>query len=175
MPRGALLALLVASAGCSAHHAALGVGDDAAACAEREFTLDGRLSDRVTDPPTVIRQRGHTGPNFRLVRALYAVDKSLIFARRFDELRPPGDTLEVFEGRLRPGAHELTVLLEYEGNGHGRLVDHPEYHVTVRASRSFVLGEGELGDVTVRARPPDEGTPARPPKIDFEFGYKAAR
>jgi hypothetical protein len=152
------------------------------------FDLEGRLSDRITDPPTVIRQRSEMGGRYRLVRAVYAIDRHLVFARRFDEVRPPDEMLEVFAGRIRPGRHALTVVLEFEGNPLGRFVDVTNYRVTLRSTRAFVLGEGDLADVEVRARAREDvaadptgvdarGEPSRPerPRLEVDFGFKPAQ
>ncbi len=169
MRPGALL-LAAALAGCAVRPPARPPDDMPAA-----LSLEGRLSDHITDPPALIRQRSQLGDRYRVVRAIYGLDGQLLFARRFDELRPPPDGLDVFEGRIRPGSHELLVILELEGNRAGRLVQQADYHVTLRSTRRFAVGEGEFTDVTVVARERgDGGDGAGRPELEVRFGFKPA-
>lgn len=98
------------------------------------------------------------GPFYRLVEATYAIDGEPVFHQRDESGRLGAADLEVHAGALAPGAHVLTVVLRYDGDGGTvfRYVD--GYHFVVRGSHAFVIPEGERMRLGVDAYAhPDRG------------------
>jgi hypothetical protein len=105
-----------------------------------------------------ITQHNHAGPLYRLVEATYAIDGVPVFHQRDESGRLGAGDLEVHAGAVAPGAHVLTVVLRYDGDGGAvfRYVD--GYHFVVRGTHSFVVPEGQRMRLGVDAwAHPDQG------------------
>ncbi|MBI5514766.1 MAG: hypothetical protein HY909_13405 [Deltaproteobacteria bacterium] len=87
---------------------------------------------------------------FRLVRATYALDGVTVATRSDDN----GSLAEqasftVYNGRAASGEHQLTVTLEYQGNGYGIFSYIRGYTFRARSVQTFTLPEGQGLRLTV--------------------------
>ncbi|MSP58793.1 MAG: hypothetical protein EXR72_00350 [Myxococcales bacterium] len=138
---------------------------------------EGVLSDRITDPELVVHHRHAMGAAFRLVRAVYLLDGAPLFLQLFDQTRPPAAGFRVFEGRIRPGRHTLSVVLEYRGNGSGRFTNVDDYRFKLRSTQVFAVAEGQRAEVIAHAREKGDSATPLPDRavLDFEVGFRADR
>lgn len=109
----------------------------------------------------VIMHENKMSSSFRLVKVVYALDGAPIF-NRADEQGGLGDRerFEVFNGRIVPGEHTITVNLEYRGHGYGIFSYLRGYRFRVRSSYSFTAPEGKAA--TIRVVGYEKGGPTAP-------------
>ena len=99
------------------------------------------------------------GPLYRLVRAQYAIDGVPVFARA----DPTGalderERFDVYRGAIAPGAHVLSVRLDYVGQGGFAFRYLEGYHFTLSAGHDFTAPSGRTLHLRVRAFPRGDAT-----------------
>lgn len=113
------------------------------------------------------------GSSYRLVKLVYALDGTQIFARADDsgELHQNKE-LEILSGPITPGSHTLTVLAIYRGHGYGVFKYLNKYRFTVRSSHTFTVSEGNATRIEAVAF--ERGSVTTPldqrPAMDFKVG-----
>lgn len=119
------------------------------------------LSGVVAGAEAVIVHENRMSSSYRLVKAAYALDGARIFSKA-DEEGALGDQteFEVYNGSIVPGEHNITVNLEYRGNGYGIFSYLKGYRFRVRSSHSFSIPEGRT--ITIRAVAYEKGGPTAP-------------
>jgi hypothetical protein len=112
----------------------------------QEVVLHGAISGAKA----VIVHKNEMGGSFRLSRLQYALDGAPIFNRvaNGNELQDLGE-IEVFNGSLAPGNHQLSLYLEYTGNGYGVFSYLKDYTFKVKSSQMLIAEEGKLTYVRV--------------------------
>lgn len=110
----------------------------------RETVLNGVISGaRAT-----ITHRNDMGASFSLVRASYSLDGEPLFNKTDEDGNLDGKSeINLFEGSIVPGPHNLSVMLVYRGNGYGVFSYLEDYKFTIRASYPFTAEEGKLVSV----------------------------
>ncbi len=91
----------------------------------------------------LIDHENDMGSTFRLVRATYSLDGATI-ATRTDDNGSLSDqpSFSVYNGAVTSGDHNLTVSLEYQGNGYGIFSYIRGYTFRARSVQSFSVPEG---------------------------------
>ena len=119
------------------------------------------LSGVVAGAEAVIVHENRMSSSYRLVKAAYALDGARIFSKA-DEEGALGDQteFEVYNGSIVPGEHNITVNLEYRGNGYGIFSYLKGYRFRVRSSHSFSIPEGRT--ISIRAVAYEKGGPTAP-------------
>lgn len=119
------------------------------------------LQGVVAGAQAVIVHENRMSSSYRLVKASYSLDGARIF-NRADEEGPLADQTEfdVYNGSIVPGDHNLTVNLEYRGNGYGIFSYLKGYRFRVRSSYTFSAPEGKA--ITVRVVGYEKGGPTAP-------------
>ncbi len=119
------------------------------------------LQGVVAGAQAVIVHENRMSSSYRLVKAVYALDGARIFSKA-DEEGSLGDQqeFEVYNGSIVPGEHNITVNLEYRGNGYGIFSYLKGYRFRVRSSDSFSVPEGRT--ITIRAVGYEKGGPTAP-------------
>jgi hypothetical protein len=98
----------------------------------------------------VIRHKNEMGSQFRLIKAVYALDGVQILSKADDTGRLAEMTeFDIYNGAIQPGSHTLTVQLVYQGYGYGVFSYLKNYKFNVRSSNTFVAGDGKATIVTV--------------------------
>jgi hypothetical protein len=112
----------------------------------RETVLHGVIAGSRA----VIVHRNEMGGSYRMVKAVYSIDGSQIFAQT-DETGALDDKkeFEVFNGSILPGNHTVSVLLEYKGHGYGLFPYLEGYRFAVRSSYTFAAAEGKQTSLRV--------------------------
>jgi len=119
------------------------------------------LQGVVAGAQAVIIHENRMSSSYRLVKVQYALDGARIF-NKADEEGPLGDQteFEVYNGSIVPGDHNVTVNLEYRGNGYGIFSYLKGYRFRVRSSYTFNAPEGK--GVTIRVVGYEKGGPTAP-------------
>ena len=98
----------------------------------------------------VIRHKNDMGSQFRLIRAVYALDGVQILSKADDSGRlAEMSEFDVYNGSIQPGSHTISVQLVYQGNGYGVFSYLKNYKFNVHSSNTFVAGDGKATIVTV--------------------------
>lgn len=114
----------------------------------KETVLNGVISGAKA----VITHRNEMGSSFRLEQVSYALDGAPLFNKtdttgELDEQ----DSLELFNGSIVPGNHNLSVFLLYRGNGYGVFSYLKGYTFKIQSSHAFTAEEGKITTVDVVA------------------------
>src|SRR5262249_51227388 len=112
----------------------------------QEVVLHGAISGAKL----VLIHKNEMGGTFRLARLQYALDGAPVYSRAAsgDELQAMKE-LEVFNGSVAPGNHQLSVYIEYQGNGYGVFSYLKDYTFKVKSSQMVVVEEGKLTTVHI--------------------------
>ena len=113
----------------------------------QEVVLHGTISGAKAK----IVHRNEMGASFSLIRAQYSLDGTPIFNRRDSgegELSD-ADEIEIFNGTVAPGNHQISVYLEYRGNGFGIFSYLNEYKFKIKSGYTFTAEEGRVTSVRV--------------------------
>lgn len=114
----------------------------------KETVLNGVISGAKA----VILHRNEMGSSFTLEQVSYALDGAPLFNKtdvtgELDEL----DEVELFNGSIVPGNHNLSVYLLYRGNGYGFFSYLKGYSFKIKSSHAFTAEEGKVTTVKVVA------------------------
>lgn len=122
---------------------------------ERVFRSKARLNllketvlhGAIAGARAVIIHRNEMGGSFRLVKAIYSIDGSQVFAKSDNSgALDEKEEFEVFNGTVVPGNHTVTVQLEYRGHGVFPYVK--GYTFSARSSHTFTAADGKQSVVT---------------------------
>lgn len=109
------------------------------------------LQGTVTGSKLVLIHRNEMGSSFRLWRVQYALDGAPLFNRvdsGSGELNDE-EEIEIFSGAVAPGNHQLSVYLEYNGNGWGVFSYLKGYKFKIKSGYTFVAEEGKTTTVRI--------------------------
>jgi hypothetical protein len=126
---------------------------------------------------TTVVHKNKMGSSFRLIKLVYALDGTQVFARADDSgALHKQKEFEVLTGPIAPGSHTVSVYAVYRGHGYGVFKYLSKYKFTVRSSHTFTATEGkntridaigfERGGVTT----PLEQRPAMDFKVNLARG-----
>jgi hypothetical protein len=110
----------------------------------------------------VIAHHSEMGVSFRLVKIVYSLDGTEVFARTDDS----GDNLyktksfDVFAGPISPGNHTIAAVATYKGHGIGPFEYLSKYTFTAKGSAEFIAGEGKIAKVDCKGY--EKGGPTTP-------------
>ena len=113
----------------------------------QEVVLHGTISGSKAK----IIHRNEMGGSFKLHRAQYSLDGTPIFNRvdSGDGELAEAQELEIFNGTVAPGNHQVSVYLEYRGDGWGFFSYLNDYKFKIKSSYTFTAEEGRLTTVGV--------------------------
>lgn len=135
----------------------------------KEAVLGGGVGATAT-----IVHKNKMGSSFRLIKLVYALDGTQIFARS-DETGAmhKNKDLEVLTGPIAPGSHTISVLAVYRGHGYGVFKYLTKYKFTVRSSHTFTATEGK--STRIEAEGFEKGGATTPmedrPAMDFKVSH----
>jgi hypothetical protein len=132
----------------------------------KEAVLGGGVGARAG-----IVHHNKMGSSFRLVKLVYALDGTQIFARTDNSgAMHKNKDFEILTGPIAPGSHTISVLALYRGHGYGVFKYLNKYKFTVRSSHTFTATEGKATSIKVVAF--EKGGVTTPlekrPSIDFK-------
>ncbi|OGQ81496.1 MAG: hypothetical protein A2289_07325 [Deltaproteobacteria bacterium RIFOXYA12_FULL_58_15] len=113
----------------------------------QEVVLHGAISGAKA----VLVHQNEMGSSFKLRRVQYALDGAPIFNRADSgagELDEQNE-IEVFNGSIAPGNHQISVFMEYQGYGYGFFSYLKGYKFKIKSSFTFNAEEGKLTTVRI--------------------------
>lgn len=110
----------------------------------------------------VIAHANDMGASFRLIKLIYTLDGTQVFARTDDTAESLYKTkaFDVFAGPISPGNHNLSAVATYRGHGYGVFEYLSKYTFTARGSQAFTAGEGKISKVDCKGF--EKGGPTTP-------------
>lgn len=113
----------------------------------QEMVIGG---DITTGAKAILVHRNEMGSSFYLESAAYALDGAPIYSKVDVE----GDLekreeFEIFNGRVSPGEHQISVQLVYRGHGYGIFSYLEGYKFRVQSSNAFTAEPGKVTTVRV--------------------------
>ncbi len=89
------------------------------------------------------------GSSFRLVKLVYTLDGTQIFARTDESAETLHKTkaFDVFTGPISPGNHNLAMIATYKGHGYGVFEYLSKFTFTARNTAAFTTTEGKISKV----------------------------
>jgi hypothetical protein len=133
----------------------------------KEAVLGGGVGAQAT-----LVHQNNMGTSFRLIKLVYALDGSQIFARTDDGANSmyKNKSFDILSGPIAPGSHTVSVLAVYRGHGYGVFKYLTKYTFTVRSSHTFTVEEGKA--LRIEAIAFEKGGVTTPlekrPAIDFK-------
>lgn len=109
------------------------------------------LHGTITGSKAVLVHRNEMGSSFKLWRVQYALDGAPIFNRvdsgggELDDQ----EELEIFNGSIAPGNHQISVFLEYHGHGYGFFNYLKGYKFRIKSSYTFTAEEGKQTTIKI--------------------------
>jgi hypothetical protein len=110
----------------------------------------------------VVAHGNEMGASFRLIKLIYSLDGTQVFARTDETAEELYKTkgFDVFAGPISPGSHNLTALATYRGHGYGVFEYLSKYTFTARGNQAFIAGEGKISKIDCRGF--EKGGPTTP-------------
>ena len=97
----------------------------------------------------LIAHANEMGASFRLIKLIYALDGTQVFARTDDTAESLYKTgsFDVFSGPISPGNHSVSAVATYRGHGYGVFEYLSKYTFTAKGNQAFIAGEGKVSKV----------------------------
>ena len=97
----------------------------------------------------VIAHASDMGASFRLIKLIYSLDGTQVFARTDDtgESLYKTKSFDIFSGPIAPGNHQLVAVATYRGHGYGVFEYLSKYTFTAQNSQAFSASEGKISKV----------------------------
>jgi len=110
----------------------------------KEETLGGGVGANA-----LITHSNDMGSSFRLVKLIYSLDGTQVFARTDDAAESLFKTksFDIFSGPIAPGNHSLTAVATYRGHGYGVFEYLQKYTFNAKLSNQFTSTEGKTSKV----------------------------
>jgi len=110
----------------------------------------------------VVSHGNEMGSSFRLIKLIYSLDGTQVFARTDDtaESLYKSRSFDVFAGPIAPGNHNLSSIATYRGHGYGVFEYLSKYTFTARGNQVFIAGEGKIAKVDCKGF--EKGGPTTP-------------
>ena len=114
----------------------------------KETVLNGVISGAKAN----IVHRNEMGSSFTLEQVSYVLDGAPLFNKtdttgELDEQ----EEIELFNGSIVPGNHNLSVYLLYRGNGYGVFSYLKGYTFKIKSSHAFTAEEGKITNIKIVA------------------------
>ena len=123
----------------------------------KEQTLGGGVGAQA-----LIAHADQMGSSFRLIKLVYSLDGTQVFARTDETAESLYKTkaFDIFTGPIAPGNHNLQVLATYRGHGYGVFEYLSKFTFTAKGQATFTTGEGKISKVECRGY--EKGGPGTP-------------
>jgi hypothetical protein len=111
---------------------------------------------------TLVTHANQMGSSFRLIKLVYSLDGTQVFARSDDAAEGlyKQKSFDIFAGPIAPGNHNLAVVATYRGHGYGVFEYLTKYTFTAKGGQAFTAGEGKIAKVDCRGF--EKGGPTTP-------------
>ncbi len=113
----------------------------------QEMVIGG---DITTGSKAVLVHRNEMGSSFYLESVAYALDGAPIYTKvDVDGDLEKREEFEIFNGRIVPGNHQISVQLTYRGHGYGLFSYLAGYKFKVQSSYTFSAEPGKVNTIKV--------------------------
>ncbi|HET6440061.1 MAG TPA: dihydrolipoamide acetyltransferase [Anaeromyxobacter sp.] len=113
----------------------------------QEMVIGGDIS---TGAKAVLLHRNEMGSSFYLESVAYALDGAPIYTKvDVDGDLEKREEFEIFNGRVAPGDHQVSVQLVYRGHGYGLFSYLEGYKFRVQSSNAFTAEPGKVTTIRV--------------------------
>jgi hypothetical protein len=113
----------------------------------QEMAIGG---DGASGSKAVLLHRNEMGSSFYLESVAYALDGAPIYTKvDVDGDLEQREELEIFNGRIVPGSHQITAQLVYRGHGYGVFSYLAGYKFKVQSSYTFNAEAGKVNTIKV--------------------------
>jgi len=113
----------------------------------QEMVIGGDVS---TGAKAILLHRNEMGSSFYLESVAYALDGAPIYTKvDADGDLEKREEFEIFNGRVTPGNHQISVQLVYRGHGYGLFSYLEGYKFRVQSSNAFTADPGKVTTVKV--------------------------
>jgi uncharacterized small protein (DUF1192 family) len=113
----------------------------------QEMVIGG---DITTGAKAVLMHRNEMGSSFYLESAAYALDGAPIYTKvDVDGDLEKREEFEIFNGRVVPGNHQVSVQFVYRGHGYGVFSYLEGYRFKVQSSYTFTAEPGKVNTIKV--------------------------
>ncbi len=113
----------------------------------QEMVIGG---DITTGSKAVLVHKNEMGSSFYLESAAYALDGAPIYTKMdVDGDLEKRSEFEIFNGRIVPGNHQISVQLVYRGHGYGLFSYLEGYKFKVQSSYTFSAEPGKVSTIKV--------------------------
>ena len=112
----------------------------------RETVLNGVISGAKAR----LVHRNEMGASFTLTQVSYSLDGAPLFNKTDEEgALDDQEEIELFNGSIVPGNHNIAVYMEYRGNGYGVFSYLQGYTFKIKSSYTFDAEEGKLTTIKI--------------------------
>lgn len=132
------------------------------------------LGTRIGGAQAVLTHVNDMGATFTVQRVVYVLDGQQLYVANDDDGElDDREEIELYNGSIVPGTHNLAVEIEFVGNGFGLFSYLEGYRMTTRSSTVFVAEDGKVADIRIVAF--EEGGINQPmeerPTIRFDVDF----
>ncbi len=108
------------------------------------------LRGKIAGSKAVLVYNNDMGNSFKLEESIFSLDGNQIYNKRDqDGDLSDKDNIELFNGAIVPGKHNISVQVIYRGNGYGVFKYLQGYKFTIRSSYTFTAEEGKTTRVKI--------------------------
>jgi len=128
------------------------------------------LQSEIGGSRAILTHVNSLSATYRVMRVVYSLDGEPIFTAT-NETSDLNTEIEIYNGAILPGHHNLAVEFVLQGNEYGVFTYMEGYEIPVRSSYQFEVEEGQTVELTIVAE--EEGGVNRPledrPDIRFDL------
>lgn len=139
----------------------------------KEVVMHGAISGAKA----LMTHKNEMGSSFRLTRIQYSLDGATIFNRTDSGSGELDDVAElvIFDGSIAPGEHQLSLYLEYAGDGFGIFSYLENYQFKIKSSYTFTVEEGKLTSIDIIGYEKGNFTTELKDRVAVRYAQSAAR
>lgn len=128
------------------------------------------LQSEIGGSRAILTHVNSLSATYRVMRVVYSLDGEPIFTATY-ETSDLNTEIEIYNGAILPGPHNLAVEFVLQGNEYGVFTYMEGYEIPVRSSYQFEVEEGQTVELNIVAE--EEGGVNRPledrPDVRFEL------
>ncbi len=109
------------------------------------------LSGAISGAKAVITHHNTMGSSFVLEEVSYSLDGAPLFSKTPEEGGKVGNEVELFNGSIVPGNHNISVFMRFRGAGFGIFSYVEGYEFKLRSSYAFTAEEGKVTSLSITA------------------------
>jgi len=132
------------------------------------------MGTRIGGSQAIITHVNDMSATFTVQSVVYSLDGSQLYTANDDDSDlDDRDEIELYNGAILPGPHNLAVEMQFVGNGFGLFSYLEGYRVRVRRSYAFTAEDGKIANLRVLAF--EQGGINQPmeerPDVEFELEF----